>query len=116
MIFNKAELISRVMGDEGFARELALQFLKDMPRRRSLLKAAIDRRDAEAARLEAHTFKSSASSLSAPALRDTACRIETAAAGNNMESAHHLLRELDSQVQHFKNALILSKLISLDDS
>ena len=115
MIFDKAALINRVMGDEGFARELAVQFLKDLPRRRSLLKTAIIQRDAEAVRLEAHSLKGSATNLSAPALREISYRIETAAAAGKTETAHHLLRELDSQIQHFKNALILSKLISLDD-
>ena len=115
MIFDRADLINRLMGDEGFARELAVQFLKDLPRRRSLLKMAIDQRNAEAVRLEAHSLKGSATNLSAPALREISYRIETAAAEGKTETAHHLLRELDSQIQHFKNALILSKLISLDD-
>ena len=115
MIFDKTTLINRVMGDEGFARELAVQFLKDLPRRRSLLKTAIFQRDAEAVRIEAHSLKGSATNLSAPALREISYRIETAAAAGKTETAHYLLRELDSQIQHFKNALILSKLISLDD-
>jgi CheY-like chemotaxis protein/HPt (histidine-containing phosphotransfer) domain-containing protein len=115
MIFDKEDLIRRVMGDDHFALELAVEFLKDLPRRRSLLKSAILRREPEAVRQEAHALKGSATNLSAPALREISCRIEAAAATGKTETAHHLLRELDSQIQNFKNALILSKLISLDD-
>lgn len=115
MIFDKEALIQRVMGDENFARELAVEFLKDLPRRRALLKSAILRREAEAARQEAHSLKGASTNLSAPALREISSRLEQAAATGKTDSTHHLLRELDSQIQHFKNALILSKLISLDD-
>jgi CheY-like chemotaxis protein len=72
-------------GDEQLLADVIRLFLADCPVRLAAIKTAIDRRDAEQIRREAHGLKGASGNLAATALVDAAKRLEKVAADSRLE-------------------------------
>ena len=105
-IFDKADLIERLLGDEELAKEVIAVFLDNVPTRFAELKDALDKGDANRLRGHAHAVKGAAMTISAPALKATAHQMEHAAMSCDMEHAATIFPEMAAQFEILKNTLV----------
>jgi CheY-like chemotaxis protein len=104
-VFNGESLLARLMGDQGLAARLIEVFLDDAPQRLLALKNAIEAGDACGARLQAHTLKGAAATVSAEALRAVCSEVQEAATSGNMLQASAMLPQLQEQFELFQATL-----------
>ena len=85
--FNRTAALERVDGDEALLSDVIGVFLDDCPVRLKAIKAAVDGRQAEAIRIEAHALKGAAGNLSATSLFDAAEILERVGAESRLDAA-----------------------------
>jgi HPt (histidine-containing phosphotransfer) domain-containing protein len=99
--FDLAILIDRLMGDESLAREVALEFLDDIPRQIEAMDVALAAADATKAHRHAHSIKGAAANVGCEALRAAAAEAEECCRLGALPAAGSLLPGLR---KHFKEA------------
>ena len=105
IVFNETELMNRLAGDKALAREIVTGFLGDAPGQLHTLKKLIESGDTKGVRLQAHTLKGAAATVSAPTLRELGLQMEQAATDSDLTRATALLAALEEQLDRFKVAL-----------
>ena len=86
-LFNEAELLERLMGDEDLVKTVVAAFLEDAPRQIAGLKQALAEGDLTRAQRQAHTLKGAAANLSAGRLCQAALEIEKLGEGGAVTAA-----------------------------
>jgi len=89
-------LLARLGGDEELLRDVVRLFLTDCPQRLAAITTAVERRDAERLRAEAHALKGAASNMSAADVVEAARTLERMGADGTLEGAAAALRQLSS--------------------
>jgi CheY-like chemotaxis protein len=102
---DRAALLERLGGDEELLRDVVRLFLADCPDRLAAIRAAIDRRDADRLRVEAHTLKGAAANLSANHVAAAARALEQIGAGKNLDAVEAAWRELSGAAERARVAL-----------
>ena len=95
LIFDKAALSDRLMGDQDLVREVLSVFLDDAPRRIAELRRRISEGNAAGAGEQAHATKGAAANVGGEALRKTAFEMEKAGKGKDMETLVAMMPELE---------------------
>jgi HPt (histidine-containing phosphotransfer) domain-containing protein len=102
-IFNRAEALDRVEGDEQILREIVRLFLGGLPEMLADIDGAVRRRDAPAVERAAHSLKGSVGSLGARRAFDAALGLEALGRDGVMADPEparsELLRETEALVQ-----------------
>ncbi|MBA7517118.1 Sensor histidine kinase RcsC [subsurface metagenome] len=111
-VFDSADLLDRLSGDEEVVREIIAEFIEDMPGQVLALKEVLAKKDASGARLRAHTIKGAAGNIGAPALQEAAFQIETACISEDLKQAGALIPVLEEQFMILKKNPALSGLIN----
>jgi CheY-like chemotaxis protein len=75
-VIARQELLTRVGGDEALLREVVQLFLSDCPVRLAAIRKAVEAKNADLLRTEAHTLKGAAASVSATGLAEAAAVLE----------------------------------------
>jgi PAS domain S-box-containing protein len=104
-VFDQEELLARLMGDKGLAATVITGFLTDAPKQLRTLKNKLNDGDADGARLQAHTLKGAAATISAGALRALCVEMQKAAAAKDMTHALALLPRLQEQFELLQRSL-----------
>jgi PAS domain S-box-containing protein len=91
---DRAAMLERLGGDEALLVDVVKVFLDDCPVRLARIKAAVDSRDAERIRQEAHGLKGAAGNLSASGLFDAARTLEHVGAERRLDAAEAAWRRL----------------------
>ena len=104
-IFDKASIMSRLMGDADLARTVVEGFLEDMPRQFELLRACMGRGDISGAERQAHSIKGASANVGGEAFRAIAADMEQHCHEGQMDAAHALLADLDTQFNILKEAI-----------
>jgi HPt (histidine-containing phosphotransfer) domain-containing protein len=104
-VFDRAEAIARLDGNEELFAEMARMFLVEHAAYAAALKDALASRDAASLRREAHTAKSLLATFSCNAGRDLALRLELLAASGNIEGAAALTAEVVASMERLAAAL-----------
>jgi CheY-like chemotaxis protein/HPt (histidine-containing phosphotransfer) domain-containing protein/anti-sigma regulatory factor (Ser/Thr protein kinase) len=102
VIFDKAGLLERVLGDEELVKELIEEFLKEILDRLKDLNIALDKRDFSSVRSHGHTIKGTSGNMGAITLQKVAARLEAAGQAIDMETARSLATQLHEQLELFK--------------
>jgi PAS domain S-box-containing protein len=100
-VFDKDDLIRRLMGDENLLRSILAGFIKGMPKYLAAIRDGLAQQDAEALRRSAHTLKGSAANVGAHALSAVAQQIEQAGAAGDFAAAAARMDMLDHQAGIF---------------
>jgi hypothetical protein len=87
VIFDRAEFISRSLGDIEISRYVAAIFLENAPDYISAIRNALAAEDADALHRAAHKLKGAAGTMALPLLTDTAELLDAFAESGEMEKA-----------------------------
>jgi len=104
-IFDEHALLDRVMGDRDLASELIAGFLQQVPQRLRDLRRSLDEGDLSDLRLQAHSIKGAAATLSANVLRDSANAMQKAATANDLAASAELLPRMQEQFEQLRSIL-----------
>jgi HPt (histidine-containing phosphotransfer) domain-containing protein len=110
MIFNRELFLSRMMGDEGFAREIAAQLLEELPALLSKLMESVEQKDLESVWKQAHKMKGASANVGGEALSGVAFELEQAGKASDLAAVVHFVSELEfhsakltAELQQFVN-------------
>ncbi|MCX7019004.1 MAG: response regulator [Candidatus Sumerlaeota bacterium] len=104
-IFDRADMMARLMGDEAMARIVAERFLEDIPRRIDVLRGCLDAGDAAGAECQAHAIKGAAANMGGERLLEAAFEMEKAAKAGGLEAAKACMTGLEKQFDELKQAI-----------
>jgi CheY-like chemotaxis protein/HPt (histidine-containing phosphotransfer) domain-containing protein len=105
VVFDRAGVFNRVMGDEELISDYLLSFLADFPDQLRTLKNYIKLMDASACSLKAHSIKGAAATLGAQMLQRAAAAIESAANSSDFQQVARESMELEKAFIDFTNAV-----------
>jgi len=94
-VFDRETFLKRIGGNETLAQKILGKFIDDVPKRMESIRKAIEKRDMEEIRLQAHTIKGSSRNVGADRLGYYAERLEK---GSTAEDSA-LLKELAAALQ-----------------
>ena len=86
LIWDRAGMLERLMGDEELAGTILQGFLMDIPRQIEALQGYLDAGDAAGAERQAHTIKGASANMGGEALRALASELEQAGKAGDIES------------------------------
>jgi HPt (histidine-containing phosphotransfer) domain-containing protein len=98
-------MLTRMMGDRGLAKKVIAEFLQDIPAKLSNLNQLVGTGDVPGIRLQAHSLKGAAATLSARALRDVACELQQTAIAHDLKASLALLPRLEERFEQLKTTL-----------
>ena len=104
-VFDRDALLARLSGDPGIAATIVAGFLSDAPRQLSALKSRLENGDADGARLQAHTLKGAAATVSAPELSAICREMQEVVAARELSRAVSLFPRLEQEFERLKAAL-----------
>jgi PAS domain S-box-containing protein len=104
-VFNREAFLQRMMGDDEFAREVAAQFLVELPSLLANLKEGAARKDVESISKLAHKIKGSAANVGGDALKEAASDLEKAGKAADLAGFATRVAELESRAAHLQDAL-----------
>jgi PAS domain S-box-containing protein len=107
-VFNADRLLARLMGDNSLARQIVAGFLKDVPQQLLILKSRLDAGDALGARMQAHSLKGAAATVSAEAFFTLCSEAQDAAAAGELTRVRALLPRIEEQLNLLKATLTQS--------
>ena len=105
IIFDAKRFIIRLSGDQALARDIVAGFMADVPAQVQKLEKLIEAGDAERVRLQAHTLKGAAATVSALALQHIGSQMERASMDGDLNRAALLLPSLKVEFDRLKVAL-----------
>lgn len=105
-VFNPEALLSRLMGDREIASAVILGFLQDFPTQLSSLQSKLDQVDAAGARIQAHTLKGAATTVSAESLGAIAYEMERSAVEGNLFEVSKLVPKAKEEFSQLQEALV----------
>ncbi len=107
MLFDKEEILANMDNDTEFIRSILEDSTEALPDYFNTLQSYSLNNDCANIRNMAHTMKGVAANISAPALRETCLRLETAARQNDVDTVNEIFLELaeiiDQTIKEIKN-------------
>ncbi|MFO7728974.1 MAG: Hpt domain-containing protein [Desulfonatronovibrio sp.] len=97
--------LDRVGEDKEVMREILENVLKDAPDRLESLKKAVEARNLQEVHSLAHSIKGMAGNISAPRVRETAFKLETLGANQELSGMEELISELENEFALLQKAL-----------
>jgi len=104
-IFDKADLLRRLMGSEEFARAVALKFRETLPGQIQALKTRLQAGDTEGSSLAAHSLRGAAANMSGAALGELSAKLESVANTGDIAGARELLPDIEFNAECLLRAL-----------
>jgi HPt (histidine-containing phosphotransfer) domain-containing protein len=98
-VFDVADVLQRLGGDEQLLVRVIDLFLEDCPVRLTAIREAVDARSPERIRTEAHALRGSAANLSTPGLVEAARSLEQIGAEGRLEAAEAAWERLSEEAR-----------------
>jgi two-component system, sensor histidine kinase and response regulator len=96
-MFDRADLLKRLSGDEDLLADVIKMFVEDCPQRLEAIRGGVEQGDAAQIRSAAHALRGAAGNLSAGAVCAAARALETAAAEGRLDAVAELWRRLTGE-------------------
>ncbi len=104
-IFDSETLLKRLMGDRALAGTVINKYLEEFPSQLNDLRERLAEKDWRGARLQAHTLKDAAGTVSAGGVRAVAMEMEHAAAAGELDGFGELLRRAVAEFETLMRTL-----------
>ncbi|MEA3396675.1 MAG: response regulator, partial [Chloroflexota bacterium] len=105
VVFDRAGMLDRMMGDEELAETIVQGFLADIPQQIEALRNYLEAGDAAGAERQAHTIKGASANVGGEALRALAFELEKAGKAGDLESIKTRMDELAASFEELKQAI-----------
>jgi PAS domain S-box-containing protein len=105
LIWDRAGMLERLMGDEEIAGTILEGFVMDIPRQIEALRAYLDHGDAAGAERQAHTIKGASANVGGEALQALASELEEAGKAGDLESIKTRMDELAATFAELKQTM-----------
>ena len=106
-MFDKADMMARLMDDEELASSVAAVFLEDIPTQIEVLKDYLNAGDVARSERQAHSIKGASANVGGKAMCATAFEMEKAGKAGDLEAIKARLPELETQFLQLKAAMEL---------
>lgn len=106
MVFDRAALLDRLMGDEEIVAEIMEAFLTDMPQQIGALRNYLEVGDAAGAERQAHTIKGAAANVGGEVLAALASELEQAGKTGDLERILSKLPMLQTAFENLKAEIV----------
>jgi two-component system, sensor histidine kinase and response regulator len=103
-VFDREDLIERLMGNAALARRIVSVFLGDLPNQIAALASAVAAADPDRVRLAAHDIKGAAVNVGGVQVGETAARMEVLAKQRELDGVRELMPEMETRIECFRNA------------
>ncbi|SHJ19217.1 Signal transduction histidine kinase [Malonomonas rubra DSM 5091] len=104
-VFDRKELLDRLLGDEDLVEIILAGALEDLPKRIASLEQGLAQKDAPLVRNQAHAIKGAAANISAPAVKAVASLLEKAGEAQDLLTAADLLVDLQREFARLRELL-----------
>ena len=104
-VFDKAGLLTRLLGDEELAGRIAATFQQNVPQQIEALRGALTAGDGPSAVRQAHAIKGASANVGGEALRAVAGDIEQAVKAGDLASAGSRLSEMETEFSRLQEAM-----------
>jgi HPt (histidine-containing phosphotransfer) domain-containing protein len=104
-VWSPEQMIARLGGDEGLARQLVPLFLAECPRMMAQVRESVEGGSADAVRRAAHAFKGSVSNFAIGGPAATAFELENLGREGRVAEAAAVLARLEREVASFLDQL-----------
>jgi CheY-like chemotaxis protein/HPt (histidine-containing phosphotransfer) domain-containing protein len=104
-VFNEAELLERLMDDRNLERLILDAFVAELPSQILALKQYVLQRDAENARLQAHSMRGASANLAAHSLRDVFLEAESSAKKGDLDGMGTCISRIESEYRRFEQTI-----------
>ncbi|MGC9195635.1 MAG: response regulator [Syntrophobacteraceae bacterium] len=104
-VWNKAEMLDRLMGDADLAKKILEGFIDDIPKQIEILSILIEHKDFERAERQAHSIKGACSIVGAETMQAAAWEIEKAANAQDLAPARAIMTDLQTHLKDFKKEI-----------
>ncbi|MFO8083753.1 MAG: response regulator [Desulfobacterales bacterium] len=104
-IFDKADMVARMMNDEDLAKEILKAFLEDMPKQIDTLRHYLETGDVPGIEHQAHTIKGVSANVGGERLRLTAFEMEKAVRSGTLNTLKENMKKLEDELELFKQAI-----------
>ena len=104
-VFDRANLLERLMGDEPLARLITTGFLEDIPRQIEVLRGFLETGDDAGVARQVHTIKGASANVSGKPLCALAADMELAAHAGDLDAVRAHMLELQTQFDRLKEAM-----------
>ncbi len=105
VIWDRAGMLERLMGDEEFAAEIVEAYLADFPRQIEALDAFLKSGDAAGVERQAHTIKGVAVNVGGEALGAVAFEMEQAGKAGDLDAVKESMEELVAAFDHLRQEM-----------
>ncbi len=105
VVFDRAALTARLLGDEALVRTVVGKFLEDLPATLAKLRASLESHDPAGAARHAHALKGAAANLGGVLLRAVAAEMEEAARAGQLGQLQALHPVLEARAAELRRAL-----------
>ncbi len=104
-VWDRAEMLERLMGDEDLAAIIVQRFLLDIPNRLQTIDEMLEAGDLPGIGLQAHTIKGSSANMGGKRLRIAAAELETVANERNAAMVRARVDELRAELERLTQAM-----------
>lgn len=108
-VFDKENMLDRLMNDEELAGKVIGGFLEDMPRQIIALKTYLVNGNVLDAGRQAHTIKGACANVGGEVLRDVAFEMEKAARSGDLDAVKSRMADLEIEFNRLKLAMVLRR-------
>ena len=104
-VWNREEMLERLMDDEDLARTIVGGFLMDLPHQLLALATLLEAGNRQGAERQAHTIKGAAANIGGERLRATALEIEKSSRAGDIAGALARMEALNGEFERLKQAM-----------
>jgi len=108
LVFDRAALLERLMGDEELARTILDGFLRDIPRQIQALREYLDAGNVPGAERQARAIKGASANVGGEALRAVAHEMEMAGKAGYLAAVRAHMAGLEAEFDRLKEAIGIS--------
>ena len=104
-LFDEADALARLDGDQELLQELAKLFLSESPEILERMRGAVECGDAQAVAVEAHSMRGSVANFGLHTVTEAALAIEKMGWEKDLRGAHAAVRHLENLLDEIRPAL-----------
>jgi len=105
-IFDKEAFLGRIGRNEALAQKILVKFIDDIPKRMETIRGAMEKRDIEEIRIQAHTIKGSSRNIGAERLGYYAELLEKSSSSGDFVLIEGSVTDVQSGFEEFRSVIM----------